>query len=122
MDRALSLAMIDMSVEKDTPIELQEEGEFSSMTQSARSLIGRLLNPDCQNMARMLQTMLKIWKIYKRVRGIALTRESFQFFFEHETDLQTVMRYGFWNFDDWCVVMDRWVENPPTNFLKEALG
>lgn len=80
MDTSLSQALLDMSLEEDTPIDLQEGGEFIAMVQSANGLIGLLLNRDCQNMARMLQTMPKIWKIYERVRGIALTRESFQFF------------------------------------------
>lgn len=30
------------------------------------------------------------------------------------------MKFGFWTFDYWGMVMDRWVEYPPTNFLKTA--
>lgn len=64
--------------------------------------------------------MPQIWKNYERVRGITLTRESFQFIFELETDILTAMKYGFWTFDDWGMVLDRWVENPPVSFLKTA--
>ncbi|VVB01518.1 unnamed protein product [Arabis nemorensis] len=66
-----------MSLEADIPIDIQEGEEFSAMIQSEHSLIGRLLNPECQNMARMLLTMPTIWKVYERARGIALSRERF---------------------------------------------
>lgn len=69
-------------------------------------------------MARMLRTMPKIWKVYERVKGIALTRERFQFVFDLETDIQTVLKQGFWTFDDWGMAMERWVEYPPRNFLQ----
>lgn len=119
MDGGLSKVMQAMSFEEDLPVTLTEEEDFSASVRNARSLIGRLLNPECQNMARMLRTMPKIWKIYERVRGIALSRESFQFIFDLETDLQTVMKHG-WTFDDWGMVMDRWVEFPPVDFLQKA--
>ncbi|RIA04532.1 hypothetical protein BRARA_K01225 [Brassica rapa] len=107
--------------EDDVPIVLPEDDDFSAVERSSRSLLGRLLNPQCQNMARMLRTMPKIWKVYERVRGIALTKESFQFIFDLETDLQTVLKHGFWTFDDWGMVMERWVEQPPRNFLQTAM-
>ncbi|XP_024009178.1 uncharacterized protein LOC112084174 [Eutrema salsugineum] len=109
-----------MSLDEDTPIDLPDEDDYSAVERSGKSLIGRLLNPDCQNMARMLRMMPRIWKVYERVKGIALTRESFQFIFDLETDIKTVMKQGIWDFDDWGVVMDRWVETPPANFLKTA--
>lgn len=30
------------------------------------------------------------------------------------------MKSGLWICDDWSMVMDRWVENPPLNYLKTA--
>ncbi|KAL0753890.1 hypothetical protein Bca101_091558 [Brassica carinata] len=109
-----------VSLEEDVPVTLTEDEDYSAAIRNGRSLIGRLLNPECQNMARMLRTMPKIWKIYERVRGIALSKESFQFIFDLETDMQTVMKHGFWTFDDWGMVMDRWMEYPLTDFLQKA--
>lgn len=60
-----------MTIEEDVPINLASKDNFSAMEVSAKSLIGRLLNPECQNMARVLRTMPRIWKIYERVRGIS---------------------------------------------------
>ncbi|XP_013668534.1 uncharacterized protein At4g02000-like [Brassica napus] len=56
--------------------------------------------------------------LYERARGIALTKERFQFIFELESDIQTVLKQGFWTFDDWGMAMERWVEQPPSNFLQ----
>ncbi|XP_056847378.1 uncharacterized protein LOC108838773 [Raphanus sativus] len=109
-----------MSLDDDVPIVLPEDDDFSAVERNSRSLLGRFLNPPCQNMARMLRQMPKIWKVYDRVRGIALTKENFQFIFELESDLLTVLKQGFWTFDDWGMALDRWVECPPSNFLQTA--
>lgn len=76
---------IDDTGRRYTDFCLPVEGDYNAMERSAKSLIGRLLNPECQNMSRMLRSIPQIWEIYERVRGIALTRESFQFIFELET-------------------------------------
>ncbi|XP_018461910.1 uncharacterized protein LOC108832958 [Raphanus sativus] len=120
MDETLAGVMQGMSLEDDVPIVLPEDEDYSAVVRNSRSLLGRFLNPPCQNMARMLRTMPKIWKVYERVRGIALTKESFQFIFELESDIQTVLKQGFWTFDDWGMALDRWVEYPPSNFLQTS--
>ncbi|XP_013639610.1 PREDICTED: uncharacterized protein LOC106344858 [Brassica oleracea var. oleracea] len=118
MDANLVEVMQGMSLEEDKSIVIPQDDTFCAMERGGRSLLGRLLNPECQNMARMLRTMPKIWKVYERVKGIALTRERFQFVFDLETDIQTVLKQGFWTFDDWGMAMERWVEYPPRNFLQ----
>ncbi|KAJ4904661.1 hypothetical protein Rs2_18612 [Raphanus sativus] len=120
MDRDLAKVMQAMTLEEDEPVVLTDDEDYSAAIRNGKSLIGRLLNPECQNMAKMLRTMPKIWKIYERVRGIALSKESFQFVFDLETDLQTVLKHGFWTFEDWGVVMERWVEFPPEDYLQKA--
>lgn len=97
MDDNLVGVMQGMSLQDDVPIVLPEEDDYSAVERRSRSLLGRLLNSACQNMSRMLRTMTKIWKVY-----------------------ETVLKYGFWTFDDWGMVMERWVEFPPSNFLQSA--
>ncbi|XP_019092344.1 PREDICTED: uncharacterized protein At4g02000-like [Camelina sativa] len=53
-----------------------------------------------------------------RVRGIALSRDRFQFIFKNEEDIHEILKTGVWTQDDWGVVMERWVENPPPDYLK----
>ncbi|XP_024004028.1 uncharacterized protein LOC112081500 [Eutrema salsugineum] len=120
MDGLLNEALQSMSLDDDKPIDLPDDEDYSAVQVNAKSLISRLLNPECKNMARMLKTMPRIWKVYDRVRGIALSKESIQFIFESETDMETVMKDGIWSFDDWSMIMERWVENSPLKFLKMA--
>lgn len=120
MDEGLEQVMKAMSLEEDLPVVLSDGEDYSAALRNGRSLIGRLLNPACQKMTRMLRAMPKIWKIYERVRGLALSKESFQFIFDLETDLETVMKQGFWTFDDWGMVMDRWMEFPPSDYLQKV--
>ncbi|XP_020874317.1 uncharacterized protein At4g02000-like [Arabidopsis lyrata subsp. lyrata] len=61
--------------------------------------------------------MPRIWRLYSRVRGVALSQEKFQFIFKSEDDLNEVLKTGVWTQDDWCVVMDKWVEKPPDDYL-----
>ncbi|KAG7532893.1 Endonuclease/exonuclease/phosphatase [Arabidopsis thaliana x Arabidopsis arenosa] len=41
----------------------------------------------------------------------------FQFFFKTEDDLAEILKVGVWTQDDWCVVMERWIEKPPDDYL-----
>ena len=120
MDINLVEVMQGMSIEEDKPIIIPEDDTYCAMERGRSSLLGRLLNPEAQNMSRMLRTMPKIWKVYERVRGIALSRDRFQFFFDLETDIKTVLKQGFWTFNDWGMALERWVEAPPRSYLQTA--
>ncbi|RID47507.1 hypothetical protein BRARA_I04094 [Brassica rapa] len=121
MEENLAEVMKGMSLGEDKSIIIPEDDDYCAIKSGGRSMLGRLLNPECQNMGRMLKTMPKIWKVYDRARGLALTKERFQFIFELETDIQMVLKQGFWTFDDWGMAMERWVEVPPPNYLQYAL-
>lgn len=81
------------------------------------SLLGRLLNPDCQSMAKMIEDMPRVWRVYNRVRGITLSREKFQFIFEREEDLQTVLNDRPWSYNHWTMMLERWTPDPQPDFL-----
>ena len=89
MDINLVEVMQRMSIEEHKPIIIPEDDTYCAMERGRSSLLGRLLNPEAQNMSRMLRTMPKIWKVYERVRGIALSRDRFQFVFDLETDIDS---------------------------------
>ena len=61
--------------------------------------------------------MPRIWRLYDGVRGISLSRDHFQFIFNNEADLLEVLKIGVWTQDDWCAVMERWIEDPPPDYL-----
>lgn len=121
MEANLAESLRGMTLGEDKTIVIPDEPAYCAMERGGRSLLGRLLNPECQNMGRMLRTMPKIWKVYEMARGIALTKEIFQFVFDLESDIQMVLKQGFWTFDDWGLALERWVENPPPNFLQTAM-
>ena len=50
-----------------------------------------------------------------------MSKERFQFIFDLESDVQMVLKQGFWTFDDWGMAMERWVEIPPPNYLQTAI-
>ena len=52
---------------------------------------------------------------------MALSSTMFQFIFKYEHDLEEVMRKRVWTFNEWSIVIDRWVEKPPDDYLKYLL-
>lgn len=106
-----------MSIAEDTPLVLSNQEKYSSTERNGCSILGRFLNPPNQRMSNWILDMPRIWRLYSRVRGVALSQEKFQFIFKSEDDLNEVLKTGVWTQDDWCVVMDKWVEKPPDDYL-----
>ncbi|XP_018448545.1 uncharacterized protein LOC108820054 [Raphanus sativus] len=69
-------------------------------------------------MERMIEYMPTAWRVYGRVRGIALSRDRFQFVFQREEDLVTVLNDRPWSYNRWTMVLERWTANPPEYFLQ----
>ncbi|KAL0741865.1 hypothetical protein Bca4012_083378 [Brassica carinata] len=110
-------AIRSMSLEDDEPLILPDDPKFHVFDENALSILGRLLNPEAQNMARMIEYMPQAWRLYDRVRGIALSRDRFQFVFQREEDLLTVLKDRPWSYNHWTMVMERWTPSPPRDFL-----
>ncbi|KAL0815788.1 hypothetical protein Bca101_072232 [Brassica carinata] len=66
----------------------------------------------------MIEYMPTAWRVYDRVRGISLFLDRFQFVFQREEDLQTVLKDRSWSYNHWAMVIDRWTPNPPGDFLQ----
>lgn len=74
----LNKAMLNMCLEEvDEPFYLPDLTEYSSSESNKLSLMGRILNPECQKMFDLILDMPRKWQLYDRVRGIALTQEKF---------------------------------------------
>lgn len=117
MAGSLHEAMNSMTIDDDEPINLSTDPRFRVFEKNSISLLGRLLNPDCQSMSRMITDMPKHWRVYDRVRGIALSRDKFQFIFDKEEDLQTVLNDRPCSFNHWTMLLERWTANPRDDFL-----
>lgn len=106
-----------MTLKDDEPIDLPDNPSFQVFEQNALSILGRLLNPSCQPMAEMIEKMPKVWCVYDRVRGIGLSSERFQFIFQREDEMETVLKDRPWSFNNWTMLVDRWIPSPPKTFL-----
>lgn len=93
MDENLAEVLKGISLGEDKSIIIPEDDDFCAIERGGRSILGRLLNPECQIMGRMLKTMPKIWKVYERVRGLALTKERFQFVFDLVLTLRPIFKW-----------------------------
>ncbi|KAL1224434.1 hypothetical protein V5N11_014395 [Cardamine amara subsp. amara] len=69
-------------------------------------------------MANLILEMPRKWQIYDRVRGVALSSDRFQFIFKFEQDLEEILSRGVHTYNEWTMVIDRWVENPPPDYLQ----
>ncbi|KAL0733849.1 hypothetical protein Bca4012_010059 [Brassica carinata] len=114
MDKALMALSLD---EEDVPFSMPELPGFSSAEENKLSLMGRILNPERQKMSSLIMKMPRKWQKEGRVRGIALFQERFQFIFQNEYDLMDVLERGVHTFEEWVIVLERWVENPPEDYL-----
>lgn len=99
MADSLHKAISSMSLEDEEPLILPDEPRFRVVDTNEISLLGRLLNPDCQSMTRMIEYMPTAWRVYGRVRGIALSRYRFQFVFQRDEDLQMVLKDRPWSYN-----------------------
>ena len=115
MDRALMALSLD---EEDTPFEMPDLPGFTSAEENKLSLMGRLLNPERQRMSNLIIQMPRKWQKEGKVRGIALSQEKFQFIFNSEHDLQDVLDKGVQTHYEWVIVLERWMENPPEDYLQ----
>ena len=106
-----------MKLDEEEPLTLPDSPRFRVYDQNSLSILGRLLNPDCQSMARMIEYMPTAWRVYDRVRGIALSKDRFQFIFQREEDLETVLKDRPWSYNHWAMALERWTDSPPENFL-----
>lgn len=49
---------------------------------------------------------------------MALIKESLQFVFKYEHNLDDILKKGVRTFNQWAVVLDKWVEKPPVDCLQ----
>lgn len=119
MSIAMDKTLMAMSLEEeDVPFDLPDLPEFSSIERNYLSLIGRILNPDCQPMPILIVEMPRKWQKVGKCRGVALSKEKFQFIFDNEFDLLDVLDKEVHTFNEWTLVIERWVENPPKDYLQ----
>lgn len=117
MDKAMKAMRLNDDID-DVPFDFPDLPEYSSCEKNELSLIGRVLNPDRQKMSSLILDLPRKWQKIDRVRGVALSKERFQFIFKNEHDLIEVLDKGVHTYNEWTIVLERWTEHPPIDYLQ----
>lgn len=118
MEFALDRALREMSIEEEKPVKLRSVSTVSTKERNGCILMGRLLNPENQKMSSLIHDMPWLWRTYHHTCGIALSKDRFQFIFDSESNLQSVLDARAWTYDEWSLVLERWVEKPSDDYLQ----
>ncbi|KAL0706522.1 LOW QUALITY PROTEIN: hypothetical protein Bca4012_072948 [Brassica carinata] len=81
-----------------------------------KTIIGRCMNPEAQDVKALIVMLPKIWKVEDRVAGTDLGLGKFQFDFVEEEDIETVLKSQPFHFDYWMVALARWQPKMPRDF------
>lgn len=72
------------------------------------TLIGRVTNPTIQKPRALVDFFLQQWHVVGRISGRDLGPTLFQFSFESEKDLQTILAKAPFHFKNWMIIVQRW--------------
>lgn len=102
MSSSIDIALMAMSLEEeDKPFDMPDLPEFCSSEKNVQSILGRLLNPECQKMSSLILDMPRKWQMVGRIRGVALTQEKFQFIFKYAHDMEAILAKGAHTYNEW---------------------
>ncbi|KAL1225415.1 hypothetical protein V5N11_009068 [Cardamine amara subsp. amara] len=123
MSSSIDRALMAMSIgdEDSGPLDMPDLPEYCSSENNILSIIGRVLNPEKQKISNLILDMPRKWKLYDRVRGIALSQEKFQFIFKCKQDMEMILEKEVHTYNEWTLVLERWVEHPPSDYLQHIL-
>ncbi|KAG2280449.1 hypothetical protein Bca52824_051669 [Brassica carinata] len=93
---------MEKAAEKDEDFSARFNNSALIKTYS-KTLIGRCMNPPEQEMKALIQNIPKIWKLEDRVVGTDLGFGKFQFDFETEEEIETVLKLQPYHFDYWML-------------------
>ncbi|ESQ34441.1 hypothetical protein EUTSA_v10009587mg [Eutrema salsugineum] len=87
------------------------------------TLMGRVLNPEMQahRVRALIALMPQAWNLEGRVQGMDLGRGKFQFRFQSEEELNSVLEKRPFFFDQWMFPLERWVPSVRVDFPSTML-
>ncbi|KAJ4894614.1 Uncharacterized protein Rs2_21408 [Raphanus sativus] len=91
------------------PLVKVPESDVSELIERNKlTLIGRVTNPKIQKTRAMVDFFLQQWNVSGRITGRALGPSLFQFGFESEKDLQSILSKAPFHFKRWMLILQRW--------------
>ncbi|KAG7616431.1 Endonuclease/exonuclease/phosphatase [Arabidopsis thaliana x Arabidopsis arenosa] len=76
--------------------------------ENSLTLIGRLTNPACQRLWALFPFLSNRWNLKGKALGSDLGKGCFQFKFDFEEDLLSVLKNRPYHFDQWMVIIQKW--------------
>lgn len=76
--------------------------------ENALTLIGRVTNRREQNMASLLPYLTRKWNLVGKIHGSDLGNDCFQFRFQEEEEMRTVLENRPYQFNRWMVILQQW--------------
>lgn len=93
---------------KRSPIKIPDTDKEALIANNLLTIIGRVTNPRFQRARAVVDIMPQIWNLEGRVEGRDLGPELFQFRFESESDLLSVLAKGPYHHKRWMLILQRW--------------
>ncbi|KAL0877121.1 hypothetical protein Bca101_026826 [Brassica carinata] len=87
----------------------------------AKTLIGRCMNPEEQEMKALVVNLPKVWKLENRAVGTDLGLGKFQFNFDEAEDMENVLRMQPYHFDYWMLSLERWQPSREQSYPSEII-
>lgn len=89
-------------------VRIPETDVSDLIEQNKFTLIGRVTNPSIQKTRALVDFFLQQWQVVGRITGRDLGPSLFQFNFESEKDLQTILSRAPFHFKNWMFILQRW--------------
>lgn len=90
------------------PIRIPQENTAALIEEHRFTLIGRVYNPKIQKTRALVDFFLQQWRVSGTITGRELGPNLFQFKFESEQDLQSILDKAPFQFKRWMLILQRW--------------
>ncbi|CAL9235311.1 unnamed protein product [Arabidopsis halleri] len=97
-----------LKVTRRSPVRIPDRDTTALASENKLTLIGRITNPKFQKAKAVVEYLPQYWNLENRVVGRELGSDLFQFRFETEADLQSVLGKSPYHFKQWMLILQRW--------------
>ena len=98
------------------PVQIPRTDNSELIEQNKLTLIGRVSNPAAKNTHALVDFFLQHWHVSGSITGRELGPHLFQFSFESERDLQSILTKAPYHFKRWMIMLQRWEPSVSENF------
>ncbi|XP_048599564.1 uncharacterized protein LOC125579765 [Brassica napus] len=98
------------------PVQIPRTDNSELIEQNKLTLIGRVSNPAAQNTHALVDFFLQHWHVSGSITRRELGPHLFQFSFESERDLQSILTKAPYHFKRWMIMLQRWEPSVSENF------